>query len=465
MEQIISINKECQLEFNNTVASELGQSVNHVVTFMLSKLEEAGYKYSTFPFGRNIDRKHCQDLYKALNKKGKTQFTKRAVAMSAKAVLEANKMVEPKSQIRIYDFDGNELTLQTPGIDAFLVYLDGNHRWFVHYMHPEIDLEVELAVVADPFDFMADYNSLSSNWSLKDWIHAQTQVGRIDGKVHSEISYVEEHLGVSMKYAHYLLSRNRECVKKTDLENGKDTTLYNPEFVKRGMILARTIAAVFPKPAKDASELEKQLFKAVRTLQFLDAIEYVEKAKPVNFAPQFSAFLVGLSENDRQVICHHLTEKDYNKLNTSLEKTYEAFLKAHVNGLDIVIKNAETDTMQAFSTTKELDKPQALKSGVAKMLADSIKGVAAYQKAEKALKKAEKAVDTAQKAYDKANADLLEAEQNYQKSVGTKKEDKAEKKLSTAQETVNKIEKDLIEAKEVLVKAQSEFDAVKAQNA
>lgn len=460
-----NINYECQLEFNNKVASELGQSVNHVVTFMLSKLEEAGYKYSTFIFGRDIDRKHCQDLYKALNKKGKTQFTKRAVAMSAKVVLEANKMVESKNQIRIYDYDTNELTLESPDIEKYLVYLDGNHRWFVHHLHPEIDLEVEFAVVTDPFEFMADFNSLSSNWSLKDWIHAQTQVGRIDGTVHSDISYVEEHLCVSMKYAHYLLSRNRECVKKSDLENGKDTTLYNPEFVKRGMILARTIAAVFPKPAKDAPELEKQLFKAVRTLQFLDAIEYVEKSKPTNFAPQFSAFLVGLTENDRQVIYHHLSEKDYNKLNSSMEKTYAAFLKAHEHDLDIVIKNAETETLQVFSKPEESNKPQTLKSGVAKVLADSIQGVAAYEKAEKALKKAVKAVVTAQKAFDKATTDLLNVEQNYQKAVGSKKEEQAEKKLSTAQENYNKAENLLTTAKVALEKAKTEFDAIKAVKA
>lgn len=273
MEQFISINKECQLNFNNKVMNELGQSVNPVVTFMLSKLEEAGYMYSSFPFGRNIDRKHCQDLYKALTRKDKTRFTKRAVAMSAQAVLEACKNVESKYKIRIFDYDGNELSLDSPDIEKYLVYLDGNHRWFVHHLHPEIDLEVELVIVSDPFEFMADFNSLASNWSLKDWIHAQTQLGRIDGKVHSEISYVEEHLGVSMKYAHYLLSRNRECVKKQDLENGIDTTATNQEFVKRGMILARSIAAVFPKPEKDASEMEKHLYKGIRTLQFVDAME------------------------------------------------------------------------------------------------------------------------------------------------------------------------------------------------
>lgn len=460
MEQIISINKERQLKFNADVMGELGQSVNHVATFMLSKLEKAGYKYSTFPFGRNIDRKHCQDLYKALTRKDKTRFTKRAVAMSAQVVLEAQQNVDPKNKIRLFDYDGNELNLESPDIEKYLVYLDGNHRWFVHHLHPEIDLEVELAIVSDPFEFMADFNSLSTNWSLKDWIHAQTQVGRIDGTVHSDISYVEEHLGVSMKYAHYLLSRTRECVKKADLENGKDTTLYNPEFVKRGMILARTIAATFPKPANDASEFEKLLFKAVRTLQFLDAIEYVEKSRPSNFAPQFSAFLVGLSENDRQVICRHLTEKDYNKLNTSVEKTYAAFLKAHENDLEIVVKNAEVETMQVFSNSEGTNKPQILKSGVAKALADSIKVVAEYEKAEKIMKKAEKAVGATQKAYDKAMVELLDADQNYQKALGTKKEDRAEKKLTTAQENVDKAEKEHAKAQDAFEKAQSEFNTL-----
>lgn len=170
-----------------------------------------------------------------------------------------------------------------------------------------------------------------------------------------------------------------------------------------------------------------------------------------------------MTENDRLVIYNLLSEKDYARLKTTLEKTYKTFLKAHESDLNAVIEAASKTTMQVFSNS-ETSKPEALKSGTAKALADSIKGVAVYEKAEKDLKKAEKAVDAAQKAFDKATADLLNAEQNYKNALGTKKEDKAEKKLSAAQEAVNKIEKELTEAKEVLVKAQSEFDAVKVQN-
>lgn len=454
-----AINKKVQKNHYNEIEKSVEKTMS-VTVIKLSYLKEAGYKYACFVFGREINRKHSNDLYKALTRAGKTKFTKRGVAMSAMAILEANKEIENKHQrILLYDLDGKELTLETADIDKYLVFLDGNHRWFVCNQHPEIDMNVELAVVSDPFEFMADYNSLSSNWSLKDWLHANQATGRTNIGVHGDVDNIEKLLGVSMKYASYLLTREREAVKKSDLEAGKDTTVNNPEFVQRGKVLANTIATIFPKPGKDATDKEKTMYKGVRTLQFLDAVEHADKVNPSKeFAKQFSAYLCGLSENDLDVISRLFEDKDTAGLKTNIAKTYGAFLKAHEHDMDIQIKQAEEMTAQTLSKGhKEDSKPESLKSGTATQLIHSIEIENAYNTVEVTKKDLDKAIEQRKKcetALKKIDEELGKASEKRKVSL-TSKQDEAQKALSTAEEAEAKAKEKSEEAKAKLAELQA----------
>lgn len=442
-----SINKKVQETFISSVKNAVISKSIYI--FMLSDLEAAGFKYAAFQFGRDIDMKHAKDLYKALIRDGKSQFTKRVEAMSANAVLEVNETLpEGATPLRIYDLNGKELTLETPDIEKYLVYLDGNHRWFVHNQHPEIDMEVEIAVVEDPFGFMADYNSLSCNWSLKHWLHANQVTGRTEIGIHDDVAEVEKQLGVSMKYASYLLSREREAVKKSDLEMGKDTTVNNPEFVQRGKVLANTIATIFPKPGKDSTNQEKVLYKGVRTLQFLDAIEYSDKVNPalsLDFAKQFCAYLCCLSENDKDVLSRFIEDKDYAGIKKNVSKTYGVFLKVHEHDMETQILIAEELTAQLLSAeSKEDSKPIALKSGTATQLIRSMEVEKAYKQAEiadEALSKANASLSKAQAKFEKAE-DKFNTSSDKSKDRNYQKVQEAQKALSMAEEAVERAKAD-----------------------
>jgi len=440
---VITLNAESQQKFINNLSSKFESAQLNVIytpTFMLSDLETMGIKYASLSFGRDIDVKHVGDLFKDLQKSGKMVFTKKAIAISALSVLEAN--INNDGNVKVYDESGEELSLQTPGIENYIVFLDGNHRWMVHRIHPEVDLIVEVACIDDPFLFMANYNKLSNNWGITNWIKANIATGKINGAIHTNLDKVQDLLGVSLKWANYLLTRERECVKKSDLELGKDTTTNNPDFIKRGMMIAGAIAYAYPKPGKNSSVLDKVLYKGVRTLQFIDGIEAADKSYPSpEFYKQFASLILMMTTPEKEILYRRFEEKDYVGLKKFLVERYSDFIKTHEKDLADVIQDSEAKISKAWtSTPSESEKPQLIKAGTAKEILDSMKNVEAHKNEMSAKKDLDKAIDVFQKAeeaLDTANTNLnIAAPKHKERAVEKLKE--VQMKYESAKENLDK---------------------------
>lgn len=322
--------------------------------------EKVGIKGATFEANRFISRPHTKALYKYLQDRNATKFTNAAIVMPAKPILLWNESIDKTNRLRIYDQDNTEITLDTPNVENYYVILDGQHRWFVTLEHEDIDLDLEfIEIDGNPIEFVNDYNALHLGWDKSDWIHSHSITNKIDTRIFDISAEIENKLGVSSKYAMYLITRNKEAIRKSDLEKGNNTVELNELLVKRGQGFADAIRYA---SNKKETEAEKDFYKAVRKIQMVEAIEHTDhQCLDPEFPSLFKCYLIKLDDATKGKIAEYMKSTDYGTLKSYICNDFRHFKNKHQKDMAELLDQCNK-LMEEFKKEEEKIKKKEIES-------------------------------------------------------------------------------------------------------
>ena len=307
------------------------------------------------------------------------------------------------------DLDGNQVTLDSPEVDMCLVVYDGQHRITVCELHPdEIDVQLELNDFdgVNPLETIKMMNSFSKNWSGTDLRVSNVGAGITANQLYEESEKLQDLYGITPKLAEYVLTFQREATKKKDLVEGKDTTIYVTEHGNRGRGIFNAAMTNF----NGAKEVKK--------IEFFDAVVYtydnVKDSDKPSFARNMKLFLGTLSESECEKVKKLITDKDFGKLMSELNKGYTGFCSA--GHTEEALAQMEADVDKAITTyitalqTKNQEKAakKPLKSGRVHEVIQhnrTVEATIANQKLAKASQKAQEVMDEKEATIEGAASD------------------------------------------------------------
>ena len=116
------------------------------------------------------------------------RFSRSAIVVPVRALLEANEHVIDESMaVHVFDWDGNEITLDKPDLDLYVAVIDGQHRVVVCNEHPDVDVDLELyESCADVFDLIRILNTVDKNWGNEDQKHSMIKRGLSTNTLYEE---------------------------------------------------------------------------------------------------------------------------------------------------------------------------------------------------------------------------------------------------------------------------------------
>ena len=277
------------------------------------KAKKAGLKIAFFKFNRAVKNTHIQTLWRSV--KDSKRFTQSCHVVPLQPILNKYKDIE------VYDLDGNQITLDTPDIEIYLAVYDGQHRFTVCELHPEVDVELEFNEFngTHPLETIKQMNSNKSNWNGQDLRESNVNAGLTTNKLYKEAKILQERYGITNKVAECTLTFERDATKKKDLIAGKDTTMLNEDNANRGRGILNAYMMNFDA-CKEAKKLEL-ILAVVHTYK-----ETPDKEKGV-FACNMKLLMGTMGERDRKTVKQLITEKNFGQLNTFVKDSYKAFLK------------------------------------------------------------------------------------------------------------------------------------------
>ena len=388
------------------VGDKLPRKIKYVI--MYSEAKKAGLKVVFLKGNREIYNTQLETLWKSA--KDQKRFSNGCYVVPLRPILEAHPDIEA------YDLDGNQVTLDSPEVDMCLVVYDGQHRITVCELHPgEIDAQLELNDFdgVNPLDTIKQMNSFSKNWSGTDLRVSNVGAGITANQLYEESFKLQGLYGITPKLAEYILTFQREATKKKDLVEGKDTTIYVDEHGNRGRGIFNAAMSNF----NGAKEVKK--------IEFFDAVVYtydsVKDSDKPSFARNMKLFLATLPEAECEKVKKFITDKDFGRLMSELNKGYTGFCSAGHTEEALTQMEADVDkaitayitALQTKNQAKAAKKP--LKSGRVHEVIQhnrTVEATIANEKLAKATEKAQKASQKAQEAM--AVVDNLKKEANIE---------------------------------------------------
>ncbi|MBR5593354.1 MAG: hypothetical protein IKW46_04690 [Bacteroidaceae bacterium] len=294
----------------------LGDKIPKIIRKVcMSYLEakKAGLKICFFKFNREVNNSHVKALYKSV--KDSMRFTRSCYVVPLRPILERFKDIE------VYDLDGNQITLDTPDIELYLIVYDGQHRLTVCEFHSEVDVELELNEFngMHPLDTIKLINSDQRNWNGQDLRDSNVNAGITTNKLYGEAKILQERYGITNKAAECALTFVLNTTRISDLIAGRDTTKFNEDNANRGKGILNACMMNFAA-CKEAKKIEL-LYAIIHT-----HINTPDKEKGV-FGRNMKLLMGTMSADDRETVKRFITEKNFGQLNTFVKDSYKAFLK------------------------------------------------------------------------------------------------------------------------------------------
>lgn len=366
----------------------LPKKTKHIILYSVAK--QAGIKVAFLVGNREVYNAQIQALWKSV--KDKRMFDTGAHVVPLRPILEAFQ------DQKAYDIDGNVITLDTPDIDMYFAVYDGQHRIAVCESHPgEADVELELNDFngEHPLESIKRMNSYSRNWNCNDLRVSNHASGKCKSAFFENVKTLQDIYGVTTKMAAYIVTFDREAIKKKDLIVGKDYDSYSETNAERGIGIYYAAMKNFGCP------------KELKKLEFWDAIfktyNMTEDADKAHFARNMKLYMGTLSVSDRDKIVKYITDKDYGLLDSAVRDGYMKFCETEHSDEEEVKLDSDISLFSVSLRTQfesqTVNKP--LKSGTVNDIIKHNTELAKAKEQKKADKSKTKATDQTNLAYEK----------------------------------------------------------------
>lgn len=335
------------------------------------KMLDAGYKAAFIQGNRNINSVHANKLAKSA-----TASPQKIFLQSAKVVWAVDAL---KAGLKLSDADGNQLTLDTDGIEYYIAFIDGQHREYATRLDNSIDLHIEFMDVQgeDILKCILITNTTNNNWTGDDYINAIRK--KHSGKVPllDELDRLCKEYNVSRKFLLALLCNNKDYIRlsrliQTVTEATPDLSEYNIE----------DSTIVFGEQVLIAlQERFKACLKTVSTATFIEALMNIEaclsEADQIKFKELLVVFVHNLSDDEVKNIKEYVSAKDFSSLKNYLTSRYNTFIQSNAANLDS-IKNETCEALKEIADAKaSVATPmKRLKSGTTAELLQNSKDLA-----------------------------------------------------------------------------------------
>jgi len=299
-----------------TVLGLLGEALPKETKYLVlySAAKKAGMKVAFLVGNREVYKAQLEALLKSVKESGKCMFDHGAYVVPLRPILEKF------PTLKAYDIYSNEITIDTPDLDMYFVVYDGQHRIAVCESHPrEADVWLELNDFNGdhPLEAIKRMNSYSRNWNCTDLRVSNNAVGKCNSAFFKNVETLQDLYGVTTKMAAYIVTMDREAIKKKDLVAGKDYDSYTDAKAERGIGIYDAAMMNFGSP------------KELKKLEFWDAIyktyDKTEDADKPQFARNMKLYMGTLSVSDRNNVVRYITDKDFGKLNSAVRDGYMKF--------------------------------------------------------------------------------------------------------------------------------------------
>ena len=360
-------------------------------------MEKAGYKFAIDHENRLIHSAHIDELYKRVKNSPGKFFYNPGMVVKAIDALEQGR--------RVFDIDGNELTLKTKGIDCYVVVIDMQHRLAVMLEHPEIDCLVEiLPGNIDIADYIDQFNNSGLKWNgndVKNSIKNHFDNKGVDVLVAID-NYKTQFPGCTDKYAEMALTGKKDQFRLADMKALQaDYSKYDAEkFQITQSQIQQAHRIMFATLCQFGNKERK-----IRKIEYQEAIHSIQETlstkKAENFDENIVSFINNMADDAKCGILKKIEEKD-NKLNAFVTKSYNTFVESKS---DEELQHLYTEALEAIE--KKEAELSGSSSSTLKIKVGSLKEVLGNRKAmiaEKAQKAAEKAEKAAAKAATQVEA-------------------------------------------------------------
>lgn len=347
---------------------------------------DVGYRPAFLVGNRSIDRNHLDGLRALLKEKGKTKFTVCGTVTPLLPLLELMAGLPEAERLRFFDIFGNEVTLDTPGVREGLWYLvlDGQHRiGACHIYGMDMDLQL-VEIEGDPIEFIADFNTGGKGWQTQDWVKAHRATGIYTSDLYVKMDEIGKLLpSASERFKVYILTGDRDGIKKSDAIQGKEAIDYDEKVALRGIGFAKAIATALPRTGKDLSKPQKLVAKYFTSLGGIDLVYHVSKKVAgellAGYDTDMKNFLGNLTDKQVKEIAAKIEAKNIGELQKYFLAEYKKFAEAHVADRETLSseidtkytklaekrgKKAEEDRKKALtSSSSPTARPSRLKEG------------------------------------------------------------------------------------------------------
>jgi len=367
---------------------------------------------------RNVYSSQIEKLWKDISGKKVKKFYRSCVVVNAKQVLENN----PK--IKLVDIHGNEVTLETLGIESCWAVIDGQHRLMVCMEHLEADLDLELLDYdGDIMELIKLFNSTDLNWRLPDYYRSNVETGKVSNGLSKKMEEIKKIIKCSDKVASYLPTFKRDAFKKSECIKGEDNSGYTPEKGDRGMRIAKAIRYKFGEET-----VKVELIDGI-----VAAYNSLEDGMHPGLTNSMVGFLAEMSDTMRNTIALKMSTADYGEVKNSLVKGFQTYYEAHKEDIEERINEVQKKIDEA------MPKDDAVKKADEE-LKDGFPGDILKQRLVKAIAATEKKVES-----------LTKQESSCQSALGTLKgksklTDKESERLADTEARLSEIQSSLVVA-------------------
>ena len=368
---------------------------------------------------RNVYSSQIEKLWKDISSKPVKKFYRSCVVVNAKQVLENN----PDN--KLVDIYGNEITLETPGIENCWAVIDGQHRLMVCMEHPEADLDLELLDYdGDIMELIKLFNSTDLNWRLPDYYRSNVQTGKVSNNLSKKMEEVHALLKCSDKVAGYILTFKKDSIKKSDCILGKDNSGYTEAKGTRGLGIAKAIRYRF------GDGLVK--------VEFIEAIcaayDSLEDGKLSGLTDSLIGFLAEMSDPMKNTIESKIKSADFGVVKNTMIEGFKKYYESHKVDIEEHIKEVQKKIDEAMPKADPAKKTDD-------ELKDGFPGDILRQRLSKAIAATKKKVDS-----------LTKQETSCQNTIDTikgksKPTEKETEKLSEAETRLSEIQSSIVVAK------------------
>lgn len=333
----------------------------------------AGYRPAFLVGNRGIDRTHLDGLRTLLKESGKIKFTVCGTVTPLLPLLELMAELPESERLHFFDINGVEITLDTPGVreGKWYLVLDGQHRVGACHIYG-LDMDLQLVEIdGDPIDFIADYNTGGKGWQTQDWVKANRATGIYASDLYVKMDEVEEILpSASERLKVYILTGNRDGIKKSDAIHGKEAVDYDEKMALRGIGFAKSIAVAMPRTGKDLSASQKLVAKYFTSLGGIDLVYDVSTKIAGEMLGSYDTdmknFLGNLSDKQVKEMSSRIEAKNIGDLKKYFLAEYKKFAEAHISdreALSSKIDGEYTKLAEKRRKKAEEDRKKALNPG------------------------------------------------------------------------------------------------------